>query len=59
MGKKGGRVDMVVEGIRCSILVNLRKDSDRASLGGIVSEATDPFDKALVTVAAVNSHIKP
>ena len=59
MGKKGGRVDIVVEGIRYLILVNLRKDSDKASLGGIVSEATNLFNKALITVAAINSHIKP
>ena len=58
-GKEGGWVDMVVEVIRRSILVNSRKDSNRASLGGIVSEATNPFDKAPVTVAAVDPHIKP
>jgi hypothetical protein len=55
-GKEGGGIDMVVEGICSVILVNSRKDRDRAILGGIVSKATDPFDKALVTVAAVPAY---
>ena len=41
------------------MLINFGRYRNRAVLRGIVTEATDPFDKALISVAAINAHIKP
>ena len=55
-GKEDVGIDMAVEGIRRPILINFRKDSDRASL---LSETTNPLDEALITVATADPHIMP
>ena len=55
-GKKGGGIDIIVEGMRYSILINSRRGGNRASL---VSKTTNPLNKVLVMIAAADPHIKP
>src|SRR4051812_10240309 len=50
---------MPAKGFRRPILVNPSWGRDRAGLGGVVSESADPFDEALVTVTAADTHIEP